>query len=196
MATNIGTGPQDIPLNQFLGEMAFQDKATTVVAGSRVTNPNTTSAEWLYLPPNIQVIHAGIQAGYTSNNTNANERGVIQVQDNGTWKVSDYTNYGFNFYTAPGIGQGFGGNYAAIIPFYWSNNTSRETTMFTLNRLGTSNTFQFTLSGNATGGGINDYIVISNGYFSLNGELTGFRFTTVNGNANLNGSYWMNYSTR
>jgi len=25
MATNIGTGPQDIPLNQFLGEMAFQD---------------------------------------------------------------------------------------------------------------------------------------------------------------------------
>ena len=26
MATNIGTGPQDIPLNQFLGEMAFMDK--------------------------------------------------------------------------------------------------------------------------------------------------------------------------
>jgi len=26
MATNIGTGPQDIPLNQFLGEMAFIDK--------------------------------------------------------------------------------------------------------------------------------------------------------------------------
>ena len=26
MATNIGTGPQDIPLNQFLGEMAFADK--------------------------------------------------------------------------------------------------------------------------------------------------------------------------
>jgi len=25
MATNIGTGPQDIPLNQFLGEMAFMD---------------------------------------------------------------------------------------------------------------------------------------------------------------------------
>ena len=25
MATNIGTGPQDIPLNQFLGEMAFID---------------------------------------------------------------------------------------------------------------------------------------------------------------------------
>ena len=25
MATNIGTGPQDIPLNQFLGQMAFMD---------------------------------------------------------------------------------------------------------------------------------------------------------------------------
>ena len=26
MATNIGTGPKDIPLNQFLGQMAFKDK--------------------------------------------------------------------------------------------------------------------------------------------------------------------------
>ena len=26
MATNIGTGPRDIPLNQFLGQMAFKDK--------------------------------------------------------------------------------------------------------------------------------------------------------------------------
>ena len=25
MPTNIGTGPQDIPLNQFLGEMAYMD---------------------------------------------------------------------------------------------------------------------------------------------------------------------------
>ena len=29
MATNIGTGPQDIPLNQFLGEMAFMDRPPT-----------------------------------------------------------------------------------------------------------------------------------------------------------------------
>ena len=29
MPTNIGTGPQDIPLNQFLGEMAFMDKPLT-----------------------------------------------------------------------------------------------------------------------------------------------------------------------
>jgi hypothetical protein len=28
MPTNIGTGPQDIPLNQFLGEMAFMDRPT------------------------------------------------------------------------------------------------------------------------------------------------------------------------
>ena len=29
MATNIGTGPQDIPLNQFLGEMAYMDRPPT-----------------------------------------------------------------------------------------------------------------------------------------------------------------------
>jgi hypothetical protein len=32
MATNIGTGPQDIPLNQFLGEMAFMDRPPQRVA--------------------------------------------------------------------------------------------------------------------------------------------------------------------
>ena len=32
MATNIGTGPQDIPLNQFLGEQAFLDKPSKVPA--------------------------------------------------------------------------------------------------------------------------------------------------------------------
>ena len=32
MATNIGTGPQDIPLNQFLGEMAFVDRPPQRVA--------------------------------------------------------------------------------------------------------------------------------------------------------------------
>ena len=32
MPTNIGTGPQDIPLNQFLGEQAFLDKPSKVPA--------------------------------------------------------------------------------------------------------------------------------------------------------------------
>ena len=52
MTTNIGTGPQDIPLNQFLGEMAFMDNilesgawtpafAGTTVAGT-MTQPNAT----------------------------------------------------------------------------------------------------------------------------------------------------------
>lgn len=52
MATNIGTGPQDIPLNQFLGEMAFMDNilesgswtprlAGTTTAGT-MTQPNAS----------------------------------------------------------------------------------------------------------------------------------------------------------
>ena len=40
MATNIGTGPQDIPLNQFLGEMAFMD-AKPKVAFQATLNVNT-----------------------------------------------------------------------------------------------------------------------------------------------------------
>ena len=42
MATNIGTGPQDIPLNQFLGEQAFLDKPSKVpafVAGPEKMGP-------------------------------------------------------------------------------------------------------------------------------------------------------------
>jgi hypothetical protein len=58
MATNIGTGPQDIPLNQFLGEMAFMDRppvdfgyiVATSVTDTNVsvgyTSINTTYYKW------------------------------------------------------------------------------------------------------------------------------------------------------
>ena len=56
MATNIGTGPQDIPLNQFLGEMAFIDKPPTKPAfqatlSSNVSHPAGTNI----LPYNLVV---------------------------------------------------------------------------------------------------------------------------------------------
>ena len=45
MATNIGTGPQDIPLNQFLGQMAFMDdvpKKPSFQANKNNNNHNFT----------------------------------------------------------------------------------------------------------------------------------------------------------
>lgn len=41
MATNIGTGPQDIPLNQFLGQMAFQDTHATSFFRVLASDPAT-----------------------------------------------------------------------------------------------------------------------------------------------------------
>ena len=42
MATNIGTGPQDIPLNQFLGEMAFMDTPANKVFWAANFNQTST----------------------------------------------------------------------------------------------------------------------------------------------------------
>ena len=56
MATNIGTGPQDIPLNQFLGQMAFMDDVPKKPSFQAVknssnhnftTNTRTTIAGWV-----------------------------------------------------------------------------------------------------------------------------------------------------
>jgi len=41
MPTNIGTGPEDIPLNQHLGELAFQDKHATSFFRVLPSNPST-----------------------------------------------------------------------------------------------------------------------------------------------------------
>ena len=195
MATNIGTGPQDIPLNQFLGEMAFQDKPKVVNAGSRIVNPNTTAVEWEYLPPNIQVFHLGEVESYSSTFNGSSERILIQVQTASGWKTSGYRNYSWNALSGGSPQQGFNSDIGGINPYYWVNSASRETIHYTLNRLGTTNVFNFSVQGmgfNST----NNYLLWNQGYFTADGEITGIRFTTFNGTATLNGSFFMNYMTR
>lgn len=61
MATNIGTGPQDIPLNQFLGEMAFMDANPRVVALAQKNTGMTlnTSATPVEFPNTVIDTHIG-----------------------------------------------------------------------------------------------------------------------------------------
>ena len=195
MATNIGTGPQDIPLNQFLGEMAFRDKATTVNAGSRIVNPNTTAVEWEYLPPGIQVFNLGEVESYSSTFSGSSERILVQVQTASGWKNSGYRNYSWNCQAGATPSQGFNSDIGGINPYYWTDSAARETIHYTLNRMGTTNVFNFSVQGSAFNGSA-AYKLWTQGYFTADGEITGIRFTTFNGNANLNGSFFMNYMTR
>ena len=48
MATNIGTGPQDIPLNQFLGQLAFEDQHATTHFRVLAADPATGVAGECY----------------------------------------------------------------------------------------------------------------------------------------------------
>jgi hypothetical protein len=61
MATNIGTGPQDIPLNQFLGEMAFRDAKPRVMALAQKNTGDTltTSATPIQFPNTVLDTHIG-----------------------------------------------------------------------------------------------------------------------------------------
>ena len=66
MATNIGTGPQDIPLNQFLGEMAFMDNppgppafATSATGGPSLPSSSTTLI-------NFNVVNLDNYGGYNA----------------------------------------------------------------------------------------------------------------------------------
>ena len=62
MATNIGTGPQDIPLNQFLGEQAFMDakpKVACKVSLSTVGNHSLSSGD--YFPFTRAIFEYGTQ---------------------------------------------------------------------------------------------------------------------------------------
>ena len=71
MATNIGTGPQDIPLNQFLGEQAFLDKPSKVPAfvvqlnndndqgGQNVIISDTTSPGTIIKPSDVKYDNYG-----------------------------------------------------------------------------------------------------------------------------------------
>lgn len=58
MPTNIGTGPQDIPLNQFLGEMAFMDRPPIIAhfearSGNNDTTGNGGTQSTYYTFTNI-----------------------------------------------------------------------------------------------------------------------------------------------
>ena len=71
MATNIGTGPQDIPLNQFLGEQAFLDKPSKVPAfvvqlnndnnqgGQNVIITDSTSPGTIIIPTDVKYDNYG-----------------------------------------------------------------------------------------------------------------------------------------
>ena len=61
MATNIGTRPEDIPLNQFLGEMAFRDAKPRVMAIAQKNNGMTlnTSATPVQFPNTVIDTHIG-----------------------------------------------------------------------------------------------------------------------------------------
>jgi hypothetical protein len=164
---------------------------TQAVAGASFANPNTTSVSWTSLPANIQWIQLGYNGGYSSTFNSSSERPLVQVQTGGsTWKNSGYINYGWN--AASTVVNGFNGDIGGINPYYYIDNTSRETTTFSLQRIGTSTSFQFSLQGSITG----SYLLWSSGYFDAGAEITGIRVTTFNGTATLNGAYWMNYGVR
>lgn len=62
MATNIGTGPEDIPINQFLGEMAFRDAKPRVMMIAQKNTGTTlnTSATAVQFPNTIHDTHIGL----------------------------------------------------------------------------------------------------------------------------------------
>lgn len=166
---------------------------TQAFAGARSENPNATAVEWTGIGPDVQWICAGYNDAYTSTNTNGSERTLLQVGTGSTsWKTSNYQNYGYNNVAGGDPANGFSGAIGGINPYFWINNSTRETTMFFLQRQGDTNNWSFHLYGAVT----STYLVFSNGYFSTSADLTAVRFTTHNGTANLNGSFWMNYGVR
>ena len=56
MTTKIGTGPQDIPLNQFLGQMAFMDKPPIKPAFQATLSSNVAHASGTNILPYNTVI--------------------------------------------------------------------------------------------------------------------------------------------
>ena len=174
------------------GGLSWQTVSDTqAVAGASFANPNTTSVSWTSLPANIQWFELGYNGGYSSTFNSSSERPLVQVQTGGsTWKTSGYINYGWNGSST--IANGFNGSIGGINPFFYINNTYRETTTFRLQRIGTSTSFQFDLQGAIGASGL----VWSNGYFDAGAEVTGIRVTTFNGTATLNGAFWMNYGVR
>jgi hypothetical protein len=161
-------------------------------------NPNTAAVSWTSLPSGIQVIETGWMSGYHSLHSSSSDRPLVQVQDGGTWKTSNYLNYGWNCSPSSTPTLGFNGNIGGINPYFWINNTYRETVTIKINRAGSgNNAWSFSLSGISypTGGG-NTYKTWSDGTFNLTNELTGIRVQTFNGTGTLNGTFFLNYAMR
>ena len=167
--------------------------ASGISAGARSTNPNTTSVEWTSLPANIQSMEVGYADAYASTNNGQDERIVLRLGTSAGYLTSNYKNRSWNMY-ASAIGLGFNSSRAAFIPYYWIDNTDRATNIFILRRMGTTNTFQATWQEYIAGG--HSYIAMGTGYIDLGAELTQVKLQTINGTATLNGSFWMNYTTR
>ena len=103
MATNIGTGPQDIPLNQFLGQMAFMDDVPVKPSFQAIkntsnhnftSNTRTTIAGWVenhddggMFNPNLGVITIPVSGLYWFYCTVMQER-----NDNGDFQLSIFKN--------------------------------------------------------------------------------------------------------
>jgi hypothetical protein len=97
MTTKIGTGPQDIPLNQFLGEMAFRDAKPNI--GCRVslsTNGNHTLSNNDYFPWTNVLWQQGVEFDTTNYQFTAPRPGIYFISANiykngsgtpSTWQV-------------------------------------------------------------------------------------------------------------
>ena len=190
---NYGTAGQVLTSQGSGSPAQWASAGGSISAGARYTNPNTTSVEWTSLPANIQALEMGYASAYAGTNNAENERIVLRLGTSGGYVTSNYNNYSWNMY-ASAVGHGFSTAKSAFIPYYWIDATDRATTMFTLRRMGTSNTFQAQWHEYISGG--HNYVAMGGGYVDLGAELTQVRFQTVNNNATINGSYWMNYTTR
>ena len=189
---NYGTAGQ-VLTSQGPGNAVQWAAASSISAGARSTNPGTTFVQWTSLPANIQALEMGYAAAYTSTQNAENERLCVRMGTSSGVLSSGYQNYSWNAYSS-GVGHGFSASKGAFIPYYYIDNTDRLTTMYTFRRMGTTNTFQVDWHEYVDGG--HTYMAMGAGYIDLGAELTQVRFTTVNGTATLNGSYWMNYTTR
>jgi hypothetical protein len=75
MATNIGTGPQDIPLNQFLGEMAFMDRPPRATCYVSVGSPGGS------------LVNSG--SGTTDNNIYGSSSAYVFADLGGDWDIAN-----------------------------------------------------------------------------------------------------------
>jgi len=83
MATNIGTEPQDIPLNQFLGEMAFMDSKPRVGCRIGLNNSgNNTITNNVTLPFTNVIWQYGVEFNTITHKFTAPHSGIYNISVN------------------------------------------------------------------------------------------------------------------